>query len=46
VHCKLADGGLVTIEQRGGQDAGLGERLWLNCHQPALKIFSMSGEAR
>ncbi|MGO4171040.1 ABC transporter ATP-binding protein [Bosea sp. TAF32] len=46
VHCKLANGDLVTIEQRGGQDARPGESIWLSCHQPALKIFSMSGEAR
>jgi lactose/L-arabinose transport system ATP-binding protein len=46
VHCKLANGELVTIEQRGGKDAKPGEGLWLNCDQAALKIFSMSGEAR
>ncbi|GAU87021.1 maltose/maltodextrin transport ATP-binding protein MalK [Bosea sp. BIWAKO-01] len=46
LHCRLGNGDVVTVEQRGGPDARPGDSLWLNCHQPALKVFSASGEAR
>ncbi|GGH27808.1 sugar ABC transporter ATP-binding protein [Alsobacter metallidurans] len=46
VHCRLATGDLITIEQRGGPEALPGENLWLRCDQRAVKFFAASGEAR
>ena len=46
LHCKLDNGDVITVEQRGGSDATPGEKVWLTCDQRALKFFSESGEMR
>jgi lactose/L-arabinose transport system ATP-binding protein len=44
LHCKLATGDAVTVEQRGGADIRSGETLWLTCDHRNLKFFAASGE--
>jgi lactose/L-arabinose transport system ATP-binding protein len=44
LHCRLASGDVVTVEQRGGPDSRSGEKLWLTCDHPNMKFFAVSGE--
>jgi lactose/L-arabinose transport system ATP-binding protein len=44
LHCALAGGDIVTVEQRDGREWQPGETLWLNFDHPRLKFFSSSGQ--
>lgn len=44
VHCVLASGQEITVEQRGGIDFQSGETIWLNCDDRCLRLFSSAGE--
>lgn len=45
LHCKLASGDIVTVEQRAGREWQPGETLWLNFDCRKLKFFSSSGQS-
>ena len=44
LYCTLADGTHLTVEQRDGDDIGVGETVWLHYDEADLRIFALTGE--
>jgi len=44
LHCSLASGESITVEQRERIDVSSGDEVWLNFNIQSLRLFSPSGE--